>query len=184
MNHPKCSIARHAARPDTASTSPLVGESEGSLFRRGSGILRRERPNQVPAKAPSNRGHGCRSKAIAFAALARAIIGPHVFAARRPRESGELQDEAKKPHEDYQVRAEWRRKDIVATVGSTEGRFRADASTLQVHRRVYNTRERKVVCTRRPFNITTLTLLQTSRSTAAVPVAWLSCRRRWRTTGS
>lgn len=113
-------------------------------------------------------------------ALALAIMAvPHVFAAQSAaRIGGTAKDEAKKPYEDYQVRARVADgKDIVATVGLDQ-RAGFELTSLNPGKYIvelYNTRERKVVCTEGPFNITTPeTLLQNVEiDCGRVPVAWL-----------
>lgn len=114
-------------------------------------------------------------------ALALAVMAvPHALVAQAAKAQigGTAKDEARKPYEEFQVRARVADgKEIVATTGLDQqaGFMLTALNPGKYMVELYNTRERKVVCAEGPFEIITPeTFLQDVEiDCGRVPVAWL-----------
>jgi len=91
---------------------------------------------------------------------------------------GTAKDEAKKPYEDYQVRARIVGEAVVATTTNLDQNAGFSLGALGPGRYIvelYNLRERKVVCTEGPFELSATTPMRpdVKIDCGRVPVAWL-----------
>ena len=91
---------------------------------------------------------------------------------------GTAKDEAQKPYENYQVRARVVEGEVIAATTGIDDKaaFSLDALVPGKYMiELYNTRERKVVCTEGPFELTEAQLLKrdVEIDCGRLPVAWL-----------